>query len=146
MSAPARPPARPPRYDAPAHAPVRPAYCRHTGPSRNVRTQTANGHWQVRSQCMACSEMHGPAKAHAAGWEQLPIVAAVYLNPPCAVCGEQPTTNHHWLPRALANKAGLNCEAWPQAYLCHKHHMEWHGLVTPGLVSEGDKMTREKSR
>lgn len=75
---------------------------------------------------------------HAPGWEKLPVVAPVYQNPPCAVCGAQPTTNHHWLPRHIAQAAGLACDDWPQSFLCHTHHMEWHGLVTPGLVPEAD--------
>lgn len=123
-----------------ATVPVRSTYCRHAGQSRIVRTQTANGHWQVRRQCGVCKDLFGTALAHSPGWENLPLVASAYQNPPCEVCGALPTTNHHWFPRHIASGAGLSCDAWPQSYLCHKHHMEWHRLVTPGLVPEADKV------
>lgn len=135
---PAPAPARPP-----AASPARAAYCKHGGQSRIVRMQTANGHWQVRRQCLNCNEPFGSALAHAPGWENLPTVDSGYRNPPCEVhgCNEPMTTNHHWLPRHMARAAGLTADDWPQAYLCHKHHMIWHKLVTPGLVSEADKVS-----
>ncbi len=114
-------------------------YCRHAGKTRVVRTQTANGHWRLTRQCLTCQETFGQSLAKAPGWEMLPVVVTAEPNPPCAVCGEQPTTNHHWLPRHIAKAAGLVADDWPQAYLCHKHHMEWHRHVTPGLVPEADK-------
>lgn len=115
-------------------------YCRHNGATRLVRMMTANGHWQVRRQCRICLQPFGSALPHAPGWDKLVVVDSGYHNPPCEVCGEQPTTNHHWLPRHIARAAGLAADEWPQAYLCHKHHMEWHRLVTPGLVSEADRV------
>ncbi len=111
------------------------AYCKHDGEYREVRIQVANGHWQVRTQCLKCNEVYGPARGnHRADFKQLPIGEWSYLNPACAVCGEKFTAYHHWLPRALAKMAGESCEAWPGAYLCEYHHRLWHQIVTPGLV------------
>lgn len=47
-------------------------------------------------------------------------------NPECARCGARGTQLHHWAPKELFEDA----EAWPQSYLCRKHHQEWHATVT----------------
>jgi hypothetical protein len=51
----------------------------------------------------------------------------------CARCGARDVELHHWAPRAMF---GEEADRWPQDYLCHDHHAEWHRTVTPGLVSE----------
>jgi len=51
----------------------------------------------------------------------------------CAVCGELGVDNHHWLPHYIAEKVGEDAEKWPQAWLCQKHHDEWHSLLTPNM-------------
>lgn len=125
-----------------APEPARPAYCRHAGKTRLVRTQVSNGAWRVTRQCLVCQATFGDALKKAPGWESLPVVDSGYRGQPCAVagCTETFTAYNHWFPQALARRNGLNPEDWPGAYLCHRHHMEWHRLVTPGLVPEADKV------
>lgn len=50
-------------------------------------------------------------------------------NPPCKRCGAIGTELHHWAPKELFEDA----EEWPTAYLCPKHHQEWHNKVTNKL-------------
>ena len=120
-------------------------YCRHIGKSRLVRTQAVNGAWRVTRQCLDCQQTFGQSLAKAPGWDSLPVVDTGYRNEPCAVrgCSETFTEYQHWLPQALDEQIGEVADDWPGAYLCRRHHMLWHGLVTPGLVSEGDKVYQQ---
>ena len=133
------------------NAPARPLYCRHEGASRMVRTQTASGMWRVTKQCRECRQTFGPSFTKPVDWEALPVVDNGYRTPdnraaPCVVngCTEAFTEYHHWLPRGIAGPAGEVADEWPGGYLCRKHHMRWHGLVTPGLVAEADQLVKEK--
>jgi hypothetical protein len=50
---------------------------------------------------------------------------------PCAVCKEKRGSQyHHFAPRHLF---GTECEDWPGAWLCKKHHDQWHDIVTPNM-------------
>lgn len=48
----------------------------------------------------------------------------------CAVCGSSDVELHHFAPTHLF---GSESDKWPKAYLCRKHHKQWHDLVTPNM-------------
>jgi hypothetical protein len=52
----------------------------------------------------------------------------------CVVCGELGTHYHHWAPRHLF---GDEADKWPGAFLCVKHHVHWHKLLTPKMSGNG---------
>ena len=63
-------------------------------------------------------------------WDKLPLLKNLSLSSePCVVCGINGTELHHFAPRYLFE----NADSWPTAYLCKKHHEEWHNKVTPNM-------------
>jgi hypothetical protein len=62
----------------------------------------------------------------------LPTVQNSSKKTPCIICGE-PGEEHHFAPRIVADAFGDDWEKWPTAFLCIKHHLLWHRVVTPHL-------------
>jgi hypothetical protein len=62
--------------------------------------------------------------------DNLPVIGDYSQNEHCAVCGKPGTEYHHWAPR---HKFGDEADSWPGAYLCKKHHDQWHQIVTPTM-------------
>lgn len=109
------------------------------------RVVTASGIDQYRWACSVCWKFstltvdniphdvinswvaagHIPARADIPVWSD-------YTGERCAVCGAIGGELHHWAPEALADKFP-EWNSWPAAYLCRKHHREWHEVVTPYL-------------
>jgi len=117
-------------------------YCKHDGNKQIVKVRTANGHWQARYLCLECMELTGTAldqKTHPL--ETLREFKTGYENPPCAVngCGKTETALHHFMPQSIGRAMNIDADKWPHCYLCKEHHIEWHTLVTPGLLKKGWK-------
>lgn len=75
---------------------------------------------------------------------QLPVYTPSYTrHRRCFVCGADEAELHHFAPRAYYGK---DCERWPKAYLCKRHHDEWHSVVTPGLHKKGKEVRNFKQR
>ncbi len=121
-----------------------PDYCRHKAGFDLVKTTISNGSVQVRMFCHQCKDVYGQA----VGQEAINIDALREFevkgltNPPCERCGSPYTERHHYMPRAMARKAGVNPEEWATGYLCDNCHNTWHRIVTPGLVPEAEKQRR----
>lgn len=111
-------------------------YCKHEGESSLVKTQISDGSWQVRLLCLDCFDVHdNPVSQEGLDLEDLAMFEMQgFSNPPCRRCGARFTQRHHYMPQALARKAGVDCEDWGTDYLCDDCHMKWHEIVTPGLV------------
>jgi hypothetical protein len=65
--------------------------------------------------------------------ENIPV-ANDYRIDKCVVCGEVGTEYHHFAPKHLFHD---EADKWPTAYLCKKHHDQWHRLVTPDMCKRG---------
>jgi hypothetical protein len=115
------------------------------------RNVISNGDNQVFWYCTGCKcYAEKPARwlhhalvneliaKHGATIANIPILSD-YRDPqqPCAICGEYGTEYNHWMPQMLAEREDVAPE-WPRwadmgAYLCRKHHILWHDLVTPWM-------------
>jgi hypothetical protein len=75
---------------------------------------------------------HEKLKASNIDIESIPIVEDYSDQIKCAVigCVEIGGEYHHFAPKHLFSDEADN---WPTAYLCLKHHRQWHDLVTPKM-------------
>lgn len=86
----------------------------------------------VRLMCRSCGKNAiRPGfnfKASAFNLDELPIIDDYRENnPPCSVCDKSGTEYHHFAPR---NVFGAEADRWPGAWLCVKHHREWHDRMS----------------
>lgn len=103
----------------------------------------ANGgpHRHVMAVCLTCGRRNGRGHEWVArnnlDIAALPIIAD-YREHVCSVdgCDEVGCDEHHFAVRALFTSAGHAdlVDRYPRAWLCHKHHMLWHDIITPGLL------------
>jgi hypothetical protein len=116
-------------------------YCKVLRRVELVRNITHAGISNIFWKCTICKRnasgtakwiAHEPVINYKIDIDQLPINEDGRIEH-CAVCGEIGVDNHHWLPRYLAEKVDEDAEKWPQAWLCKKHHKEWHDLLTPNM-------------
>ena len=70
--------------------------------------------------------------------EQIPVIADYRENVSCVVCGRPGAEYHHFAPQSLADFFGDDWHLWPTAYLCRKHHDQWHDIVTFYLPGRRD--------
>lgn len=106
-----------------------------------VRTLSNSGVSMVYWRCIPCKRpittkpkyiSHDLIRKENIDIEQLPIAISYVGTEVCAVCGEPGTEYHHFAPRYLFDDA----DRWPTAYLCKKHHKEWHDKVTPMMSAK----------
>ena len=97
------------------------------------RQVNRNGAKVVVERCPQCrrntnKKFFLPAKEY--DWDSLPLFVE-YDPQPCAYygCKEKGTEYHHFAPRHLFDDA----DYWPIAYLCIKHHTEWHKRTKTGV-------------
>lgn len=111
-------------------------YCKHDSDFHLVKTTISNGRCQVRKLCHECWDVFDPAASQAAinlaDLQEFEMKGM--SNPPCQRCGSIHSEYHHYMPQALARKAGVNAEDWATGYLCQECHALWHKIVTPTLV------------
>lgn len=111
----------------------------------------ANGSVAIGWWCLECHRWaipggawlkHSEVEAHLLPFkskiEDIPVAEDYSQDHPCVICGE-PGEWHHFAPQAWAEEFGDDWRLWPGAYLCIKHHQQWHRIVTPSLVWH-DKM------
>ncbi len=106
-----------------------------------VRNITASGISQIYWLCVSGehpisnpgSDWISHQKIKDAGYDpnDLPVVKNYSGSNLCAVCGSPFAEYHHWAPHHLF---GDEADKWPAAYLCKKHHEQWHALVTPNMT------------
>lgn len=108
--------------------------CRYCGrvPFEYCKVIMSSGEIHVTKRCRWCKSQIGQyvGKKLITGIDidTLPVFADYSLNnEPCAVCGARGTELHHWAPKELFPD---DFEQWPKAYLCPKHHQEWHNRIT----------------
>jgi hypothetical protein len=114
--------------------------CRHTDSHGYAILVAASGARHVVSWCFWCNERTGTGfvkrewcRANGIDPEELEIVKDNRSEDyPCAVCGHHETELHHWAPGYLADNFE-DPHDWPTAWLCRKHHEEWHHAVTPAM-------------
>ena len=110
--------------------------CGKPRPVRLVRNITANGISQVYWLCKFHNGaagnyiQHDKLKMFGVNVDRLPVIENYSSLFQCAVCGELGAELHHWAPRYIFDDLA---EKYPQSYLCHKHHMIWHELMTPEM-------------
>ena len=105
------------------------------------RNQTANGALQVGWYCTFCQRWAVEGKPFVTKWQAEQITAQVgkslddvpYIGglsdlPACIICGHPQTELHHFAPQEYRDLFE-NWAEWPTAYLCPKHHSQWHELV-----------------
>jgi hypothetical protein len=98
-----------------------------------------NGAVTIILRCANCGENPTPAtpfhgKAAFPEYETFPVLNDYReFGEPCAVrgCDDIETEYHHFAPRHLF---GNDAEDYPGAYLCRRHHKEWHDKVTPEMA------------
>jgi hypothetical protein len=100
----------------------------------------SNGAQVVAPRCGKCGQIPVKGQPFVSkkdyAWESLPLLQNLALSSePCVVCGELGTEYHHFAPRFLFSDA----DSWPTAYLCARHHHEWHDKVTPDMAKKGKK-------
>jgi hypothetical protein len=95
-----------------------------------------NGAHVVVERCPKCGRNPHPGKPFLPikdyKWETLPLIEDRTKNSePCAVkgCERTDTEYHHFAPRHIF---GLACDDWPGAWICMKHHREWHMKTKTG--------------
>lgn len=116
-----------------------PMYCQRCGTSSIcslVRTVCRNGAVRAWFRCPEKGHRVRDIK-HAALWDEyglaaidLPTVPNHANDPiPCEVhgCDSEETELHHFFPRHIRGVEVASL--WPVAFLCRKHHAEWHELV-----------------
>lgn len=94
--------------------------------------RVTNGSIQARIICLACNGWRSYALPHGmlriADIATLEIVFDVAERGVCQVrgCDELGAEVHHWAPRQYF---GDEADDWPMAYLCPRHHGEWHKRI-----------------
>jgi hypothetical protein len=95
-----------------------------------TKRRIANGTWQVCEVCENCGKNArgaGVCLAHDnLRMEDVEESVRPWPFPVCAVCGVEGAENHHFAPSEVF---GDQAHAWPTAYLCVKHHREWHNRM-----------------
>lgn len=117
--------------------------CSHCGTSCLIaKDKAANGSTQVFWWCVHCNNYadprspfipHGFVKVNLKiDIDTLPTIERFPNNPlpVCVVCGKSGAELHHFAPKHIFDGESEN---WPTAYLCDKHHREWHTKVTPDM-------------
>ena len=129
--------------------------CKRCKSSHNVKLRkqyAASGAIQIMWYCLSCDRVADSqnafiSKSTVQYWiksgklklsniEDIPTAHDYRETAVCAVCGQPGAEYHHWLPQAFADDVE-NHSQWPGAYLCKKHHDEWHEIVTPYLPGRG---------
>jgi protein-arginine kinase activator protein McsA len=104
-----------------------------------VRRISASGVSMVYWQCPDCQDAidkaphwikHDQLTTAKIDPETLPVAGDYRQQHACAVCGSVGTEYHHFAPKHLF---GDEADLWPTAYLCLRHHHQWHTLVTPEM-------------
>jgi len=100
-----------------------------------VRRKAGDGSVQVFRRCDQCGQNWDGKFISKAKVNLESLIWAEPLEPnTCLRCGKPYAQAHHYMPRAIAKKNGLNPEEWPIEDLCDACHRTWHNAVTPGLV------------
>lgn len=115
-------------------------HCKAKRQARLVRTISSSGVSMVFWECETCQK-NAIAPGYFIPHEKITSCGILIETIPvtrdyrtqvdkCAVCGELGTEYHHWAPRYVF---GEDADLWPGAYLCRRHHMEWHNRITPEM-------------
>ena len=107
------------------------------GEFTTVRRRAADGHIQAFRRCDQCG-LNWDGKF--VPQEKINFEFLIWVEPLepniCGHCGKPYAQAHHYMPRSIAKKNGLNAEEWPIEDLCDECHGKWHNAVTPGLVKK----------
>lgn len=115
--------------------------CKCVTPQEIVREQKSNGTWAIGYVCELCEGWTGDGecksywmrhehlRSHGIIIESLRVKGELARLQPCIICNE-PGELHHWAPQCVERQFE-EYNKWPTAYLCQKHHAEWHRIVTP---------------
>ena len=142
-----------------ANHPLDIEHCRNCGSNDGwlaAALRTRNGNLNTHLNCATCGE-NGEAANRSAIPHRLfpPDRLPVYRDNSCtrcrgagcSECADLCTVRgcktfgvefHHWLPRHIAKRHGLDAGDWPVGTLCREHHMLWHNLVTPNMARKAD--------
>ena len=128
------------------------AICRYCGrvPFEYCKVIMSSSEIHITRRCHWCKSQIGQWVSkkllNGIDLDTLPILADYQLNnEPCAVCGALGTELHHWAPKELFPD---DYEKWPKAYLCPKHHQEWHIRITipfRALRRESEKLNNKNN-
>ena len=110
-------------------------------PAMLRRNETMNGALQIGWYCTACEVWAIEGKPFISKWEaeqivgrhgktlaDVPFIGGPLGIPACAICGAPHTELHHFAPQEYRDSFD-NWQEWPTAYLCPRHHTQWHELV-----------------
>lgn len=102
------------------------------------KTIRQNGSIGIGAYCLDCNRRatvkiwHSNSLFSPERIDAMPIESN-YTNPEAVCCVEGCTANdvewHHFAPKHLF---GMNSDRWPAAWVCRKHHSEWHQLTRTG--------------
>lgn len=115
--------------------------CSYCGEKASLRcNSTSNGYEQYGWYCLSCKRWAVRGKPFIGRWDaafvvqkygktlaDVPIIGEKG-NEVCAICGAPNTELHHFAPQEYRDSFD-NWQEWPTAYLCPKHHTQWHELV-----------------